>query len=32
MQAKGDRMDHFINHYAKLVDEYMAHFGGKLFY
>ncbi len=32
MQAEGDKMDHFIKHYADLVDEYMEHFGGKLFH
>ena len=31
MQAEGNKMDHFIDHYAKMMDEYMAHFGGKLF-
>ena len=32
MQHEGNKMDHFIEHYAKMVDEYMAHFGGKLFH
>jgi hypothetical protein len=32
MQFEGNKMDHFIEHYAKLVDEYMEHFGGKLFH
>ncbi len=32
MQFEGNKMDHFIEHYAKMVDEYMEHFGGKLFH
>jgi uncharacterized protein (DUF1330 family) len=32
MQHEGNKMDHFIEHYAKLVDEYMEHFGGKFFH
>jgi hypothetical protein len=31
MKFEGNKMDHFTEHYAKMVDEYMEHFGGKLF-
>ena len=31
MQHEGDKMDKFLEHFAKEIDQYMAHFGGKLF-
>ena len=31
MRAEGNKMDHFMDHYAKVVDEYMEHFGGNMF-
>jgi hypothetical protein len=31
MQHEGEKMDKFLEHFAKLIDEHMAHYGGKLF-
>ena len=31
MQHEGDKMDKFLEHMAKAIDEHMEHFGGKLF-
>jgi hypothetical protein len=31
MQHEGDKMDKFLEHFAKEIEEYMEHFGGKLF-
>jgi hypothetical protein len=31
MQHEGDKMDKFLEHFAKEIDQYMEHFGGKLF-
>ncbi len=31
MQAEGKKMDKFLEHFAKEIDEYMEQFGGKLF-
>ena len=31
MQAGGKKMDKFLEHFAEEIEEYMAHFGGKLF-
>jgi len=31
MKIEGDHMDKFLEHFAHEIDEYMAHFGGKLF-
>lgn len=30
MQAGGKKMDHFLEHFAEEIEDYMAHFGGKL--
>ena len=30
-QAGGKKMDKFLEHFAKEIEEYTAHFGGKLF-
>ena len=33
LNFEGNKMDHFLEHYVKVVDEYMAnYFGGKLFH
>ena len=32
MQAGAVKMDHFLEHFAEEIEEYMAHFGGKLFH
>ena len=29
MQRGGKKMDHFLEHFAEEIEEYMAHFGGK---
>jgi len=31
MKTEGDHMDKFLEHFAHEIDEYMAHFSGKLF-
>jgi hypothetical protein len=31
MQHEGEKMDKFLEHFAKEIDHYMAHYGGKLF-
>ena len=31
MQAEGEKMDKFLEHFAKEIEEHMEHFGGKLF-
>ena len=31
MQHEGEKMDKFLEHFAKLIEEHMEHFGGKLF-
>ena len=31
MQHEGEKMDKFLEHFAKEIDQYMAHYGGKLF-
>ena len=31
VQYEGDKMDKFLEHMAKAIDEHMEHFGGKLF-
>jgi hypothetical protein len=31
MKAEGGKMDKFIEHYAKEIDEYLSHFEGKFF-
>ena len=31
MQHEGDKMDKFLEHFAKAIEEHMAHYGGKLF-
>ena len=31
MQAGGKKMDKFLEHFAEEIEEYVAHFGGKLF-
>jgi hypothetical protein len=31
MQHEGEKMDKFLEHMAKVIDEHMEHFGGKLF-
>ena len=30
MKFEGNKLDNFMEHYAKFVDEYMEHFGGRL--
>jgi ElaB/YqjD/DUF883 family membrane-anchored ribosome-binding protein len=31
MQQEGDKMDKFLEHFAKVIEEHMEHVGGKLF-
>jgi hypothetical protein len=31
MQHEGEKMDKFLEHFAKLIEEHMEHYGGKLF-
>jgi len=31
LQAKGNKMDRFIEHFAKEIEQYTDHYGGKLF-
>lgn len=31
MHHEGEKMDKFLEHFAKEIDQYMAHYGGKLF-
>ena len=31
MQHQGDKMDKFLEHFAKEIELYMEHYGGKLF-
>jgi hypothetical protein len=31
MQAEGEKMDKFLEHFAKEIEQYKEHFGGKLF-
>ena len=31
MQHEGDKMDKFLEHFAKLIEEHLEHYGGKLF-
>jgi hypothetical protein len=31
MQHEGEKMDKFLEHFAKEIEQYMEHFGGKLF-
>jgi translation initiation factor 1 (eIF-1/SUI1) len=31
IQSQGDKMDRFMEHFAKEIEQYTAHFGGKLF-
>ncbi len=31
MQHEGDKMDKFLEHMAKEIDQYFDHYGGKLF-
>ena len=31
MQHEGDKMDKFLEHMAKEIDNYFGHYGGKLF-
>ena len=31
MQAKGKKMDTFLEHFAKEIEQYTDHYGGKLF-
>jgi len=31
MQSEGRKMDKFLEHFAKEIEEYAAHFGGKIF-
>jgi len=30
-KAEGNKMDHFLNHFAKEIDEYVKEFGDKFF-
>jgi hypothetical protein len=31
MQHEGEKMDKFLEHFAKEIEKYTEHFGGKLF-
>lgn len=31
LQSQGDKMDRFLEHFAKEIEQYMDHYGGKLF-
>jgi hypothetical protein len=31
MQAEGNKMDKFLEHFAKEIEQHMEHYGGKLF-
>ena len=31
MQHEGEKMDKFLEHFAKVIEEQMEHYGGKLF-
>jgi hypothetical protein len=31
MRADGEKMDTFLEHFAKKIEQYTAHYGGKLF-
>ena len=31
MQHEGEKMDKFLEHFAKVIEEHMEHYGGKLF-
>ena len=31
MQHEGEKMDKFLEHFAKLIEEHLEHYGGKLF-
>jgi ribosome recycling factor len=31
MHHEGEKMNKFLEHFAKEIDQYMAHYGGKLF-
>ena len=31
MQHEGEKMDKFLEHFAKVIEEHMGDFGGKLF-
>ena len=31
MRHEGEKMDKFLEHFAKEIEQYMPHFGGKLF-